>query len=210
MSNGALIFAAVAVAIVWWLSRQQAAALGSVPPFSPVPGAALPPLPGPAPAGGFHYPILPWLIVAALLWMNLQAKPEPKPDPSPAIEGIDLRGKFVGEHAAEDATTVAVLTLQTSEAIHDDGKIDFDGDGRIDEPRLLTGRQIWELRNLMRAYHTGGVLLGDRQPMVRDEIKRFLDERCGKSSGELTPEQKAVWEDAFRVIHRAAVEAMGG
>lgn len=208
MSTGALLFAAVAVAIVWWLSRSPSAASISLPPLWPLPGAALPPLPGPAPVGGFNYPIIPWLIVAALLWMNLQAKPEPKPDPSPAIEGIDLRGKFVGEHASEDAATVAVLTLQTAEAIHDDGLIDFDGDGRIDEPRLLTGRQIWELRNLMRAYHTGGVLLGDRQPMVRDEIKRYLDERCGKSSGKVTPEQKATWEDAFRVIHAAASEAV--
>ena len=62
----------------------------------------------------------------------------------------------------------------------------------------------------MRAYLTGGVLLGERQPMVRDAIKAYLDERCGKSSGELTPEQKAAWEDAFRVINKAAVQAMGG
>jgi hypothetical protein len=150
--------------------------------------------------------LLPWGLMA---WSHVH-RTSPDPGPSPAVEGIDLRGKFVGEHAAEDASTVAVLTLQTADAIHDDGRIDFDGDGRIDEPRLLTGRQIWELRNLMRAYHTGGVLLGDRQPMVRDAIKAYLDERCGKSSGEVTSETKAVWEDAFRVIHRAAVQAMGG
>ena len=150
--------------------------------------------------------LLPWALMA---WSHVH-KTSPDPGPPPAVEGIDLRGKFVGEHAAEDAATVAVLTLQTAEAVHDDGGIDFDGDGRIDEPRLLTGRQIWELRNLMRAYHTGGVLLGERQPMVRDEIKRYLDERCGKSSGPVTPETKAVWEDAFRTINRAAVQAMGG
>ena len=46
--------------------------------------------------------------------------------------------------------------------------------------------------------------------MVRDAIKAYLDERCGKSSGPLTPETKAVWEDAFRVINRAAIQAMGG
>jgi hypothetical protein len=147
--------------------------------------------------------LLPWGLMA---WSHVH-QTSPDPGPSPAVEGIDLRGKFVGEHAAEDAATVAVLTLQTAEAVHDDGKIDFDGDGRIDEPRLITGRQIWELRNLMRAYQTGGVLLGERQPMVRDEIRRYLDDRCGKSSGEVTPEQKSTWEDAFRVINRAAVEA---
>ena len=150
--------------------------------------------------------LLPWGLMA---WSHL-SRPSQAPETPPAVDGIDLRGRFVGEHAAEDAATVAVLTLQTAEAVHDDGKIDFDGDGRVDEPRLLTGRQIWDLRNLMRAYLTGGVLLGERQPMVRDAIKAYLDERCGKSSGELTPEQKAAWEDAFRVINRAAVQAMGG
>jgi len=218
MSTTSLVFAAIAAAVVWWFSRHPArpGPLSPIPTIPAIPGRPIEvpadwqrhQLPAPSPAPGGMSPIIPWLIVAALLWMNLQAKYEPKPDtPSPAVEGIDLRGKFVGEHAAEDASTVAVLTLQTAEAIHDDGQIDFDGDGRIDEPRLLTGRQIWELRNLMRAYHTGGELLGDRQPKVRDEIKKYLDERCGKSSGPVTPETKAVWEDAFRVIHRAAVEA---
>jgi hypothetical protein len=215
ISSTSLVFAAAAIAALWWFNRHPGAAAESIalPPLSPIPMA---PVSRPAhteptsrlsPAGVspllLGVILLPWGLMA---WSHL-AKPEPKPDDPSPIEGIDLRGKFLGEHAAEDASTVAVLTLQTAEAIHDDGQIDFDGDGRIDEPRLLTGRQIWELRNLMRSYHTGGELLGDRQPKVRDEIKRYLDERCGKSSGPVTPETKRVWEDAFRVINRAAVEA---
>jgi len=212
MSNGSLLFAAAAAAVVWWFSRQPTATSILLPPLSPLPAPLLPMLPGPALAPGGVSPLLvgaillPWGLIA---WSHL-SKPAPSPEPAPAVEGIDLRGKFVGEHAAEDATTVAVLTLQTADAVRDDGQIDFDGDGRVDEPRLLTGRQVWELRNLTRAYHTGGVLLGERQPMVRDAIKAYLDERCGKSSGPLTPETKAVWEDAFRVINRAAIQAMGG
>jgi hypothetical protein len=211
ISTTSLVFAAVAIAVLWWVNRQPGPAAPASISLPPLPGGTvlLPSLPGSAPATGGMSPILlgaillPWGLMA---WSHVH-KTSPDPGPSPAVEGIDLRGKFVGEHAAEDATTVAVLTLQTAEAVHDDGKIDFDGDGRIDEPRLLTGRQIWELRNLMRAYQTGGVLLGERQPMVRDEIRRYLDDRCGKASGEVTPEQKATWEDAFRVIHMAAVEA---
>ena len=211
ISTTSLVFAAVAIAVLWWVNRQQGPAAHASISLPPLPGgtALLPSLPGSAPATGGMSPLLlaaillPWGLMA---WSHVH-KTSPDPNPSPAVEGIDLRGKFVGEHAAEDASTVAVLTLQTAEAIHDDGQIDFDGDGRTDEPRLVTGRQIWELRNLMRAYHTGGELLGDRQPKVRDEIKRYLDERCGKSSGPVTPDTKAVWEDAFRVINRAAVEA---
>jgi hypothetical protein len=219
MSTTSLVFAAIAAAVVWWFSRHPArpGPLSPIPTIPTIPGRPIEvpadwqtyQLPAPSPAPQGLNPILlgaillPWGLIA---WSNL-SRPEPKPDTRPAVEGIDLRGKFVGEHAAEDAATVAVLTLQTADAIHDDGQIDFDGDGPIDEPRLLTGRQIWELRNLMRSYHTGGELLGDRQPKVRDEIKKYLDERCGKSSGPVTPETKAVWENAFRVINRAAVEA---
>ena len=214
ISTTSLVFAAVAIAVLWWCNRQPGPAAPASISLPPLPGgtALLPSLPGSAPVGGGMSPILlgaillPWGLMA---WSHVH-RTSPDPGPSPAVDGIDLRGKFVGSHADEDAATVAVLTLQTAEAVHDDGRIDFDGDGRIDEARLLTGRQIWELRNLMRAYLTGGVLLGDRQPMVRDAIKAYLDERCGKSSGEVTAETKAVWEDAFRVIHRAAVQAMGG
>ena len=215
ISSTSLVFAAAAIAFLWWVNRQPGDAT-ALPPLVPVPMA---PVARPAETFATTRPgpagVSPLLLGAILLPWGLMAwshvhKTSPDPGPSPAVDGIDLRGRFVGEHAAEDAATVAVLTLQTAEAVHDDGKIDFDGDGRIDEPRLLTGRQIWELRNLMRAYQTGGVLLGERQPMVRDAIKAYLDERCGKSSGELTPEQKAAWEDAFRVINRAAVQAMGG
>ena len=215
MSNGSLLFSAAAAAAVWWFSRQPGAA-AALPPLVPVPMAPVArpaetfvtTRPGPAGVSPLLLAVilLPWGLMA---WLHL-SRPSHAPETPPAVEGIDLRGKFVGELAAEDAATVAALTLQTAEAVHDDGQIDFDADGRIDEPRLLTGRQIWELRNLMRAYQTGGVLLGERQPMVRDAIKAYLDERCGKSSGPLTPETKAVWEDAFRVIHRATVQAMGG
>lgn len=215
MSNGSLLFAAAAAAAVWWFSRQPGAST-ALPPLVPIPMAPVArpaetfatTRPGPAGVSPLLLAVilLPWGLMA---WSHL-SRPSQAPETPPAVEGIDLRGRFVGEHAAEDAATVAVLTLQTAEAVHDDGQIDFDGDGSVDEPRLLTGRQIWELRNLMRAYHTGGVLLGDRQPMVRDAIKAYLDERCGKSSGPVTPETKAVWEDAFRTINRAAVQAMGG
>lgn len=198
MSNGALIFAAVAVAIVWWLSRQQAAALGSLPPLSPLPGAALPPLPSPAPANGFHYPIIPWVIVAALLWMNLQAKPEPKPDgPSPApVLDLDLRGVWHGETAAEDAAITETILSDLAWFIEDDA--------RLAEPRLKAGQQLSELRMRARQGATRGVSLAERQPRAIDAISAYLDREIGDKGGPLTPEDRAKWVRAFRAVSAAA------
>lgn len=116
---------------------------------------------------------------------------------------------FRGPDAFADAALTAALTDQVADAIEVDGTIDLNGDGRIDEPRLLTGRQVWELRNVARAYRTGGVLLGDRQPRVRDAIKDFLDREAGKSSGPLDTESKARWVTAFRKIAEACRQAIG-
>ena len=183
----------------------------ALPPL--VPGAALPPLAAPAaPAPGVSplllgAILLPWGLLA---FSHLGAKPAPGPAPEPTpASGLDLRGKFVGPHAAEDASLTAAITGQVADGLKTDGKVDIDGDGKIDPPRLKTGRQVWELRNVMRAYLTGGVLLGDRQPMVRDAIKAYLDQECGKSPGDLTDESKATWERAFREIHDAASAAIG-
>jgi len=199
MSNGALIFAAAAVAIVWWLSRQQAASI-SLPPLSPLPGSALPPLPSPspAPAGGFHYPIIPWLIVAALLWMNLQAKYEPKPDgPSPApVLDLDLRGVWIGETAAEDAAITETILSDLAWFIEDDAK--------LAEPRLKAGQQLSELRMRARQGATRGVSLAERQPRAIDAISAYLDREIGDKGGPLTPEDRAKWVRAFRSVSAAA------
>lgn len=203
MSTGALVFAAVAVAIVWWLSRQPSAASISLPPLSPLPGAALPPLPGPAPAGGFHYPIIPWLIVAVLLWMNLQATPEPKPDgPSPApVLDLDLRGVWHGETAAEDAAITETILSDLAWFIEDDA--------RLAEPRLKSGQQLAELRMRARQGATHGVSLAERQPRAIDAIAAYLDREIGDKGGPLTPEDRAKWIRAFRAVSAAAGASLG-
>jgi hypothetical protein len=203
ISTTSLIFAAVAVAIVWWLSRQPSAASISLPPLSPLPGAALPPLPGPAPAGGFHYPIIPWLIVAVLLWMNLQATPEPKPDgPSPApVLDLDLRGVWHGETAAEDAAITETILSDLAWFIEDDA--------RLAEPRLKSGQQLAELRMRARQGATHGVSLAERQPRAIDAIAAYLDREIGDKGGPLTPEDRAKWIRAFRAVSAAAGASLG-
>ena len=208
------LFAAAAFAWVVWSSRRPAAP--ALPPLVPT-GPALP-LPGFANPSSFRESsggVPPLLLAAILLPLgflagsHLGAKPaQPQPDPAP-VSGLDLRGKFVGPHAAEDAAITAAITGQVADGLADDGKVDINGDGKIDPPRLTTGRQVWELRNAMRAYRTGGVLLGDRQPMVRDAIKAYLDQECGKAPGPLTDEDKATYQKAFRTIKAAALAAIG-
>ena len=200
MSTGALFFAAVAVAIVWWLSRQPSAAPISLPPLSPLPGAALPPLPGPAPAGGGMSPILlgaillPWGLVA---WSHL-AKPEPKPDgpsPSPVLD-LDLRGVWHGETAAEDAAITETILSDLAWFIEDDAK--------LAEPRLKAGQQLSELRMRARQGATRGVSLAERQPRAIDAISAYLDREIGDKGGPLTPEDRAKWVRAFRAVSAAA------
>ena len=200
MSNGALLFAAVAVAIVWWLSRQQAAASISLPPLSPLPGAALPPLPSPAAAPGGMSPLLlgavllPWGLMA---WSHL-AKPEPKPDgPSPApVLDLDLRGVWHGETAAEDAAITETILSDLAWFIEDDAK--------LAEPRLKAGQQLSELRMRARQGATRGVSLAERQPRAIDAISAYLDREIGDKGGPLTPEDRAKWVRAFRAVSAAA------
>ena len=200
MSNGALLFAAVAVAIVWWLSRQQAAASISLPPLSPLPGAALPPLPSPAAAPGGMSPLLlgaillPWGLVA---WSHIH-KPAPSPDgPSPApVLDLDLRGVWHGETAAEDAAITETILSDLAWFIEEDAK--------LAEPRLKAGQQLSELRMRARQGATRGVSLAERQPRAIDAISAYLDREIGDKGGPLTPEDRAKWVRAFRAVSAAA------
>ena len=197
MSNGSLLFAAAAAAAVWWFSRQPGAAT-ALPPLSPLPAPLVPPA-GPV-AGGFNYPVIPWLIVAALLWMHLQDRPAPQPAPAPApVVGLDLRGRFVGPEAAADAGLTAALLEELADAIA--------FDGQQAEPRLRTGAVFDDLRRAARELRCRGVSLGARQPAVRDEIKRYLDQQVGTDGGPVDAGQRAKWVAAFRAVAQAAGEA---
>ena len=197
MSNGSLLFAAAAAAAVWWFSRQPGAAT-ALPPLSPLPAPLVPPA-GPV-AGGFNYPVIPWLIVAALLWMHLQDRPAPQPAPAPApVVGLDLRGRFVGPEAAAGAATMAALLGELADVIA--------WDGQQTEPRLKTGAAIDDLRRTAREMRCRGVSLGARQPAVRDAIKAFLEAQVGTDGGPVDAAQRAKWVSAFRAVAQAAAEA---
>lgn len=189
----ALVLAALAVAYLLW---SRPAAPAGLPPLSPLPAPLVPPA-GPV-AGGFNYPVIPWLIVAALLWMHFQDRPVPPPAPAPVV-GLDLRGRFVGPDAAADAGLTAALLDELADQIA--------WDGTQAEPRLKSGAAFDDLRRAARELRTRGVSLGARQPAVRDAIKTFLDQQVGTDGGPVDAAKRAAWVSAFRAVSQAAGEA---
>lgn len=124
--------------------------------------------------------------------------PEPEPDPMPFAE-IDLRGKFVGETAAEDAAAVC--------AICDEIARELEWDGMQKEQFFKTGAAFDELRVRTRKMLMKGDSLGDRHPLAREAIEQYLNERVGTSGGPLTPAGRSQWVGAYRDVARAAEAA---
>lgn len=206
MSLTSILFAAAAAAIVWWLSRLKPAATAHMPPLLPQTPASvsLPPIGGGAPVGGGLHPlllgaiVLPWGLMA---WSHLgKTEPKPEPTPSPSV-GLDLRGVWRGEHAAEDAAITETILSDLAWFIEDDGK--------QAEPRLKSGQQLAELRTRARQGATHGVSLAERQPRAIDAISAFLDREIGDKGGPLEAGDRERWVKAFREVSEAARISMG-
>jgi hypothetical protein len=202
----AILLAGLAVAYLVW-SRPPAPA--SLPPLSPIPAPMVPPA-APVPAGGFAAAVwsaMPWAIVTVLAWHALNDKPAPAPAPGPApVVGLDLRGRFVGPDASQDAAVTAALLGALADDIEYDG-LPVDKEGKPKETRLKTGASFDDLRRIAREIRCQGVSLGARQPAVRDEIKRFLDAEAGTEGGPVDAAARAKWVRAYRAVSQAAAEA---
>jgi len=193
----ALLLAAAAVAYLLWA---RPAAPAGLPPLSPLPAPLLLSA-APAAAGGPHpLTLLAILAAGAMVAFAIleNGKPSPAPGPAPVV-GLDLRGRFVGPDASQDAATTAALLEELA------GQIEWDGSQA--EPRLKTGAAFDDLRRAARELRTRGVSLGARQPAVRDEIKRFLDAEAGTEGGPVDAAARAKWVRAYRAVSQAAAEA---
>lgn len=122
--------------------------------------------------------------------------PEPEPDP---IVTLDLRGKFVGETASDDAAAVC--------SICDEIARELEWDGKQSEPFFKTGAAFDELRIRTRTMLMKGESIGVRHPLAREAIEQWLNEKAGTSGGPLTPESRAKWVSAYRDVARAAEAA---
>jgi hypothetical protein len=194
MTTAALL-AGLAVAYLLW---SRPAAPAGLPPLSPLPAPLLPP--AAAVAGPHPLTLLAILGAGAMVAFSIleSGKPAPAPGPAPVV-GLDLRGRFVGPDAASDAATTAALLEELA------GQIEWDGSQT--EPRLRTGAAFDDLRRSARELRTRGVSLGARQPAVRDEIKRFLDQEAGTEGGPVDAAARAKWVKAYRAVSQAAAEA---
>ena len=146
---------------------------------------------------GKHVAAIALLIAAAIAFMPSRSiAPTPQPAPVPP-DAFSLRGKFVGQTAAEDASTMSALCGELAECIDYDGKHD---------QRLKTGVAFDDLRVAARELRCKGESIGARQPAVRDAVHKFLDDAVGSSGGPVTPESRAAWVSALRDLARAAAD----
>lgn len=119
----------------------------------------------------------------------------PKPDGQ-----LNLRGKFVGSEAAEDAAAFAGVCGAVADALELDGK--------ANAPRIRTGGQLEDLRTATSEFRFAPVPLRERQPHVKAAVGRYLDVVAGKSGGPIDDAARARWVAAFRELAQAAEEAV--
>ena len=134
------------------------------------------------------------VVVSVVIYATSSRSPKPEPQPVPA--GLDLRGKFRGPTAADDAATLSALCDELADVIAWDA-------GR----RLKTGVAIDDLRIAAREGRMRGVSIGDRQPHVRDAIHAYLDQQLGASGGPVDDAQRAKWVSAYKDLARACRDA---
>lgn len=187
-----MIAAALAVAYLLW---SRPAAPAGLPPLSPLPAPLVPPA---APVAGPHpLTLLAILAAGGMIAFAIRETRIPAPQPAPApVVGLDLRGVWHGETAAEDAAITETILSDLAWFIEDDA--------RLAEPRLKSGQQLAELRMRARQGATHGVSLAERQPRAIDAIAAYLDREIGDKGGPLTPEDRAKWIRAFRAVSAAA------
>jgi hypothetical protein len=207
MSGSTLVLVAVAAGIaVLALARKPAGGVPSipVPPLGPLPA---PPSPAMSASGPHPLTLAAILAAGAMVAAAVAYRPTspPRPDmPPPSPNGwptLDLRGAFIGETAAEDATTTGYLLSALADCIAHDGA--------RKEPRLKSALAFDDLRRAARDYRMGGGTLGDRQPIARDRIKAFLDAAVGDYGGPVDEARRTKYVQAFGDVSKAALAAVG-
>jgi hypothetical protein len=145
---------------------------------------------------GQHVAAVALLVAAVIAFAPSRPAPAPGPAPAPP-DAFTLKGKFIGERAASDASVLSALCGELADCI------EFDG---MHEQRLKTGVAFDELRIAAREMRCRGESIGARQPHVRDAVHKFLDDAVGSSGGPVTPESRAAWVSALRDLARAAAD----
>jgi hypothetical protein len=114
--------------------------------------------------------------------------------------GFSLRGKWIGPSAAEDAAAFAGLCRGIAEAL--------DADGGRQQPRIMTGVQIEDVKVAAAEGRFLPRRLTQEQPHAVAAAGKFLDEVAGTSGGPLDAAARAKWVQAYRQLATAAEESV--
>ena len=144
--------------------------------------------------------ILAALLAGAVLAAVVEFAPRPGPAPTPTPAALDLRGKFIGATAAEDAAAFAGLCHGIRQAIL--------ADGSKSPARITTGVHVEDLRIAAAEGRFLPRSFSADQPHVAAAAGQFLDKTVGTSGGPMTPELKAKWAEALLQLEQAAEEAV--
>jgi hypothetical protein len=144
--------------------------------------------------------ILAALLAGAVLAAVVEFAPRPAPPAPTPASVLDLRGKFVGASAAEDAAAFAGLCHGIAEALS--------ADGGKPTPRITTGVQIEDVRVAAAEGRFLPRSLSREQPHAAAAAGRYLDSVVGTSGGPLDATARQRWVEAFRALATAAEEAV--
>lgn len=144
--------------------------------------------------------ILAALVAGAVIAAVVEFAPRPTPAPAPAPAALDLRGKFIGTQAAEDAAAFAGLCHGIADALA--------ADGTKPQPRITTGVQLEDVRVAAAEGRFLPRQLTREQPHATAAAGRYLDEVAGTSGGPLDATSRARWVEAFQALAAAAEEAV--
>lgn len=125
--------------------------------------------------------------------------PRPSHRPTPAA-GLDLRGKWIGPQAAEDAAAFAGLCHGIADALA--------ADGTKPQPRISTGVQIEDIRIAAAEGRFLPRTLTREQPHAVAAAGKYLDDVAGTSGGPLDATTRAKWVAAYRALAEAAEESV--
>lgn len=141
-----------------------------------------------------------YMVAFGLLFAAFQTyQKDREATPAPEARELDLRGKFVGPDAAQDAAILSTISSELADEI--------EWDGTQSNPYLKTGVDFDELRTTARDIRCRGECLGDKYPKVRTAVATYLNEKVGVSGGPISPADRANWVAAYRQIAKAAEDA---
>lgn len=144
--------------------------------------------------------ILAGLAMAAAVAAAIEFAPPARTAPPPPPGTVNLRGKFIGAQAAQDAAAFAGLCRGLAAALR--------ADAARPDPRIKTGVQLEDVRVAAAEGRFLPRSLSREQPHATAAAGQFLDQTAGTSGGPLDAAGRERWAKALDDLAAAAEEAV--